>query len=193
MRGGCVTLDQDQEDVQRVLAGETQAFEGIVRRWQRPLVSLAWRFCHDRSRAEDWAQDAFVQVFRQLRTWRGEAAFSTWMFAAATNLYRSRMRRWIPPRVSLDDVRELSDPRSEFDGLEVEDTAAAVRRAVMFLPARYRDVVVLFYFHAMDVGAAARSLGIPEGTVKARLARGRELLRRKLERSLSARPLEQEA
>jgi RNA polymerase sigma-70 factor (ECF subfamily) len=188
-----VTPDQDQADVHRVLAGEPQAFEGIVQRWQRPLVNLAWRYCHDRGRAEEWAQDAFVQSFRQLSSWKGDAVFSTWLFAVASNLYRSRMRRWIPPSVSLDHARELSDPRSEFDGLEVGDTAAAVRRAVMFLPARYRDAVVLYYFHDMEIGAAAKSLGVPEGTVKARLARGRDLLRRKLERSLSARPLEQEA
>lgn len=188
-----MTPDEDRHDVERVLAGETQAFEGIVRRWQGPLVNLAWRFCHDRGRSEEWAQDAFILVFRRLRSWKGEGAFSTWMFAVATNLYRSRMRRWIPPHASLDDGLELPDPRSEGAGLEAADTAAAVRRAVTFLPPRYRDAVVLFYFHGMDVGAAARSLGVPEGTLKARLARGRNLLRRRLESSLSARPLALEA
>src|ERR1039458_9250139 len=57
--------DEDLADVARVLAGDVQAFEGIVRRWQGPLVNMAWRYCRDRGRAEDLAQEAF------LRAWRG--------------------------------------------------------------------------------------------------------------------------
>jgi RNA polymerase sigma-70 factor (ECF subfamily) len=62
----------------------------------------------------------------------------------------------------------------------------AVRRAVLALPSRYREALVLFYFHEMDVATAARSLELPEGTVKARLSRGREILRRKLPQRLAA-------
>jgi RNA polymerase sigma-70 factor (ECF subfamily) len=61
-----------------------------------------------------------------------------------------------------------------------EDRDRAVRRAVFSLPAKYREALTLFYFHGMDISAAARSLDLPEGTVKARLSRGRELLRNKL-------------
>jgi RNA polymerase sigma-70 factor (ECF subfamily) len=61
----------------------------------------------------------------------------------------------------------------------------AVRRAVGVLPAKYREALILFYFHDMDVASAARSLGLPEGTVKARLSRGREMLRSKLPQLLA--------
>ena len=54
-------LDPDRDDVARVLAGDTRAFEGIVRRWQGPLVNLAWRYCRDRGRAEEMAQEAFLR------------------------------------------------------------------------------------------------------------------------------------
>ena len=67
--------EQDALDVRRVLAGETAAFEAIVRRWQGPLVNLAYRFCRDRGRAEEMAQDAFLKIFNALPTWRGDAAF----------------------------------------------------------------------------------------------------------------------
>ena len=62
------------------------------------------------------------------------------------------------------------------------DRDRAVRRAVSALPPKYRDALILFYFHDMDVAAAAQSLGLPEGTLKARLSRGREFLRNKLDR-----------
>jgi RNA polymerase sigma-70 factor, ECF subfamily len=91
-----VSAEEDAADVARVLAGEVAAFEAIVRRWQKPLVNLAYRFCRDRSRAEDMAQEAFLRAYRSLSSWRKEAAFSTWLVALATNLYRSEITR-LPP------------------------------------------------------------------------------------------------
>ena len=78
-------------------------------------------------------------------------------------------------------------------GLEEEDRDGVVRRAVFSLPPKYREVLILFYFHEMDVTATARSLGLPEGTVKARLSRGREMLRSKLSNRLRADLLKKEA
>lgn len=170
----------DQADVEKVLAGDVSAYEGIVRRWQGPLINLAYRFCRDRGRAEEMAQEAFLRAYRALAQWRKDAVFSTWLFALATNLYRSELRR-IPARtVPLEDIAEPRDPRASDGGLEDDDRDRAVRRAVFALPAKYREALVLFYFHDMDLPAAARSLGLPEGTVKAHLFRGRELLRGKL-------------
>lgn len=177
-----MTASDDQTDVERVLAGDVSAFEGIVRRWQGPLINLAYRFCHDRGRAEEMAQEAFLRAYRALAQWRKDAVFSTWLFALATNLYRSELRR-IPARTSsvpLDEVAEPADSRPSDGGFEDRDRDLAVRRAVLALPPKYREALTLFYFHDMDVPTAARSLSLPEGTVKARLFRGREMLRSKL-------------
>jgi len=184
-----VSASDDQADVERVLAGNISAFEGIVQRWQTPLINLAYRFCRDRGRSEDMAQEAFLRAYRGLGQWRKDAVFSTWLFALATNLYRSELRR-IPARivsVSLEDIAEPPDPRASDRGLEDGDydRDLAVRRAVGALPAKYREALTLFYFHDMDVTTAARSLGLPEGTVKARLFRGREILRSKLPQLLA--------
>ena len=88
-----MSAGDDQRDVDRVLSGDVSAFEGVVRRWQGPLVNLAYRFCRDRGRAEEMAQEAFLRAYRGLGKWRREAAFSTWLFALATNLYRSELAR----------------------------------------------------------------------------------------------------
>jgi len=187
-----VSAAEDQADVERVLAGNATAFEGLVKRWQGPLVNLAYRFCRDHGRAEEMAQEAFLRAYRSLERWRREAVFSTWLFALATNLYCSELRR-IPVRtVSLDDVAEPKDDRAVDRGLEHEDRDRAVRLAVLALPAKYRETLILFYFHDMDVSSAARSLALPEGTVKARLSRGREILRGKLSRQWAAAPLRRE-
>ena len=174
---------EDEADVDRVLGGDASGFEGLVRRWQRPLINLAFRFCRDRGRAEEMAQEAFLRAYRSLGTWRKDAAFSTWLFAIATNAYCSELRR-IPPRpVALDDIPEPAHP----GGAVPEDAYRdrVVRRAVLALPAKYREALMLFYFHDMDITAAARSLSLPEGTIKARLSRGRAILLRKLSKLLA--------
>src|SRR4051812_37677610 len=87
-------IDADAVDVFRVLAGDVSAFEGIVRRWQGPLVNMAWRYCRDRGRAEELAQEAFLRAWRALATWRQESSFSTWLFALAANVHRNDLKRF---------------------------------------------------------------------------------------------------
>ena len=178
-----VNADADEAAVTRVLRGDVSAFADIVERWQGPLVNLAYRFVRDRGRAEEMAQEAFLRAFRGLSTWRRDAAFSTWLFAVATNVYRAEIRR-IPPMVPLDEIGEPAAREGLESAFEALDRRRIVRRMLHTLPPKYRDAMVLFYFHDADVTATSRSLGIPEGTVKARLARGRDMLRSKLSRVL---------
>ncbi|HWB32046.1 MAG TPA: sigma-70 family RNA polymerase sigma factor [Acidobacteriaceae bacterium] len=172
--------EADRRDVACVLAGDTAAFEGIVRRWQAPLIHLAYRFCRDRGRSEEMAQEAFLRAFCNLAGWRQQAAFSTWLFALATNLYCTQLRQLPPVTLPFDEVHEPVDPNALDAGFEERSRRAAVRKAVDSLPAKYREVLTLYYFHEMDVPAAAASLGLPEGTVKVRLFRARKLLHGKL-------------
>ena len=172
--------DEDAADVRRVLAGDVAAFDGIVRRWQGRLLNLAWRFCRDRAMAEDMAQDAFVRAFRSLRTYRGDAAFSTWLTAIALNTYRSAVRERPPAAFDLDTARLRGEGPDALMRLQSRDRNGTVRRLVLTLPALYREPMVLYYFEEMNLAETARVLGLPEGTLKARLHRGRELLRRRL-------------
>jgi RNA polymerase sigma-70 factor, ECF subfamily len=174
---------EDRAVVAAVLGGDTAAFAGIVGRWQGPLVNLAWRYCRDRGRAEEMAQEAFLRAFRNLAQWRGESAFSTWLFALAANVYRTELKRIPATMVPLEEIAEPPDERMAPGAVDDARRDEALRKAVLALPAKYRDAVLLFYFHEQDVPQAARSLGVPEGTVKARLFRGRELLRAKFART----------
>ncbi|MGA9069152.1 MAG: RNA polymerase sigma factor [Terracidiphilus sp.] len=173
---------EDLQDVTSVLAGDVRAFEGIVRRWQGPLVTMAWRYSHDRGRAEEMAQEAFLRAWRGLARWRGESSFSTWLFALAANVYRSELKRFPTERLPLEAAPEPSGPAAQFGELEEQRRNESVRRAVLALPLRYREPVILYYFHEMDLAAAAATMGLPEGTMKARLSRARVLLRQRFPR-----------
>jgi RNA polymerase sigma-70 factor (ECF subfamily) len=174
--------DPDRADVRRVLAGDVEAFSGIVDRWQRPLVNLAYRFCRNRPLAEEMAQEAFLRVFQGLDQWREDASFSTWMFAVALNSFRSATRRQTRRETPLEDAHQAIATGNLVDEIGTRGDEEMVRRMVRTLPARYREAVILFYFLDQNVSEAAHILGIPEGTLKARLHRGRELLRSRMAR-----------
>ena len=95
--------------------------------------------------------------------------------------------------LSLDEIAEPRDDRASDGVFEYGDQDRALRRAVVALPPKYRDVLILFYFHNMDVSSTARSLALPEGTVKARLSRGRDILRKKLSQRAGPLWIEEEA
>ena len=171
--------DPDLADVDRVLAGDITAFAGIVCRWQGPLVNMAWRYCRDRGRAEEMAQEAFVRAWRGLAAWRRESSFSTWLFALAANVFRNELKRFPAVDLPLEEIAEPASSADQHQAAETRNRDELVRRAVLALPSRYREPVILYYFHEMDTAAAARTMRLPEGTLKARLARGRELLRKR--------------
>ncbi|HUD74613.1 MAG TPA: sigma-70 family RNA polymerase sigma factor [Terracidiphilus sp.] len=173
------SAEEDLTAVEQVLAGDAEAFEGIVRRWQGPLINMAWRYCRDRGRAEEMAQEAFIRAWRGLGRWRRESSFSTWLFALAANVYRSELKRFPTETLPLESAPEPSGPASQQRELEEGRRQEALRRAVLALPLRYREPVILYYFHEMDLAAAAATMSLPEGTMKARLSRARALLRRR--------------
>ncbi|MFY9854859.1 MAG: sigma-70 family RNA polymerase sigma factor [Terracidiphilus sp.] len=173
------SAEEDQAAVEQVLAGDMKAFEGIVRRWQGPLINMAWRYCRDRSRAEEMAQEAFVRAWRGLSHWRRESSFSTWLFALAANVYRSELKRFPTETLPLASAPEPNSPASQHRELEEHRRQETIRHAVLALPLRYREPVILYYFHEMDLAAAAATMSLPEGTMKARLSRARALLRQR--------------
>jgi RNA polymerase sigma-70 factor (ECF subfamily) len=174
-----MSLDPDAEDVQAVLAGDVERFAGIVERWQERLVSLAFRFARDPARAEEMAQEAFLRCYRRLGEWRREARFGTWLYSVALNCYRSSLRRRPPRQEPLPSG--LGSDEGITAGLLVAERAETVRRELARLPALYREALALYYLEEQDLAATAAALGVPAGTLKARLHRGRELLRKRLE------------
>jgi RNA polymerase sigma-70 factor (ECF subfamily) len=140
---------------------------------------MAWRYCRDRGRAEEMAQEAFIRAWRGLSHWRRESSFSTWLFALAANVYRSELKRFPTETLPLDAAPEPGGAATQQRTLETQRQNEALRRAVLALPLRYREPVVLYYFQEMDLAAAAHTMGLPEGTMKARLSRARALLRQR--------------
>ena len=164
--------DRDKADAARAAAGDAEAFARLVARWQDRMLGLAWRFCRDRTMAEDMAQDAFVRAFRALPRTRSEAAFGTWLTAIALNTYRTALRDRPPvPVVPLLASHAPASAAEQIHDLERRQQAELVRAQVLRLPDRYRTAMVLL-FSEDDVAETAPILGLQEGTLKGRSCTG---------------------
>lgn len=183
--------DDDGVAAKCVLGGDIDAFESIVARWQGPLVNLAYRYCRNRGEAEELAQEAFMKIFKGLGKWRQDSRFSTWLYAVASNRYRSAMRRRRPIWADMETIEQIIPAGDRSQEVDAASQSEAVRRAVASLPAKYRDVTVLYYFQDQDLAETSRIMSLPSGTVKARLHRARKMLETKLATVLTTRPLQE--
>src|ERR1039457_2669250 len=121
--------DLDLADVACVLAADVAAFDGIVRRWQGPLINMAWRYSRDRGRAEEMAQEAFLRAWRGLSHWRRESNFSTWLFALAANVYRSELKRFPTETLPLYAAPEPAGMATQHSELAAQLSQAGARAA----------------------------------------------------------------
>ena len=172
---------QDQRVVRTVLAGDRDAFGDLVTRYQKLVASVAWRYGVRQEEIEDLVSEVFFKVYRNLRQYRPEHPFSTWLYRLAVNHVLDHGRRSRRNEFPAELPQQLADPGSgPAERLEDRERRSLVRSALDQLRPRYREVLFLVYIEGLRVEEAARTLGVPQGTIKSRLLRGREALRRVL-------------
>ena len=177
-------MGTDAHLISKHLQGDRQASQALVERYQDLVYSLAWRMLGDGEEARDAAQEVFLSALEALPRFRGESAFSTWLYRIAANtcITRSKLRR---QRRTREVPAEDWDPPDEHSPSSLELVEQGQRdhllhQAVAELPEPYRLVIVLHYFQELTGAQVAQVLKVPEGTVKARLFRAQRLLQRKL-------------
>lgn len=181
-------MPPDEELVPRARAGDTRAFDDLVRRYQRRIYALAYNMTSNREDADDIAQETFSKAYRSLKRFHGRSSFYTWLYAIASNLslnlLRKRKRR---PQASLDALDEegfTNDPAFADDGI-LADIPRRVRAreiqqklndCLLMLSEDHRAVVTMHDIEGVPHGDIARILGVSEGTVRSRLFYARRLL-----------------
>lgn len=169
-------MSADQVLIDRFLAGDRQAFDELMRRHEDRIFGLALRVLGDREDALEAVQETFLTVFRKVRQFSGRSAFSTWLYRVAMNtcydaLRKAKRRRTVP-------ANELTDPPdpSAQDALGAAEVRPDLVAALDRLPADFRSAVVLVDLEDRSLEDAAAILGVPIGTVKSRVFRGRRTL-----------------
>lgn len=169
---------RDEDLVRRYLSGDRAAFAALVERHERRVYNLALRMTGREEDARDAAQDAFLTVLRKLSSFRGEAAFTTWLHRVTVNacydLLRKRQRAPLLDRGD-DDLPRVEPPPVP-DHADLSDLSIDVQRALMQVPEDFRAVMILHDVHDLPQEEVARVVGVPVGTVKSRLHRGRVAL-----------------
>ncbi|WP_394838708.1 RNA polymerase sigma factor [Pendulispora rubella] len=184
-------LGSDEQVVARILGGEADLFEVIMRRNNTRLYRAARSILRSDDEAEDVMQDAYVRAYTHLGDFRGGAAFSTWLTRIAVHEALARLRRR-KKNVSIEDEFGTEDEimavehRSPEQRTHDRELRGALEEAIDALPVAFRTVFVLRSVEEMSIADTAATLGIPEDTVKTRLHRARRLLQESLVERLEA-------
>lgn len=180
--------DPDRQLVARWQSGDESAFEELVRIHERRVFGLLYRMMGTREEAEDVAQETFLSLHRHGRSFRSEARFSTFVYRVAANAAlnrrrslgrgRTRMRRLELRQAAGDDLP--SAPRCPEDATAGSEMAAQVQQALQQLAPAMRMPLVMYEMEGLSYSEIAESLDVAEGTVKSRIHRARQMLRREL-------------
>jgi RNA polymerase sigma-70 factor, ECF subfamily len=184
-----IVSSDEKQLIRECLAGRTEAFGELVIRYQDRLLNALAGILGSPEDARDVAQDAFVQAFQRLKTFRGQSAFYSWLFRIALNAAASQKRRTRRKTASIDAARDekRGDPVDRHPeavpshALEASERRIAVQAALARLPAEFRIPLVLKEIDGMKYQEIAAVLGCPVGTVRSRIHRARSELRQRLE------------
>ncbi len=154
--------------------GSQAAFRELLSRYRKPALALAYHMLGDAEDAEDAAQEAFVRVFQAIPRFRGQAAFSTWLYRIVTNTCLGRLRRR-REKISLERV---SEPRSADSPSHQVTNALMTRQVLSMMPPKLRTVLLLRVEGRLSYREIADALGLPMGTVRSRLSKARTAFRK---------------
>ena len=176
-------MTQEQKWVDAAREGDQEAFEELVRLYEKRVLALTRRMCRNPEDAAEAAQEAFFAAWQGLKSFRGDSSFSTWLYRLASNACVDLLRREGKRQaaVSLDDEdlnldlpASVPSPQEEAERRELREEIEAGLRA---LPPEYRAVLVLREMQQLRYDEISQVLGLDVGTVKSRISRGRKKLR----------------
>jgi RNA polymerase sigma-70 factor, ECF subfamily len=174
----------EAEAIDRAKRGDAEAFEGLYVLHKRRVYSLCLRMTGNTAEAEDLTQEAFLQLYRKIASFRGESAFSTWLHRLAVNVVLMRLRKKGLPQVSLEETLEPLQEDGPRKDIGTRDNVLAgsidrinLERAIELLPPGYRIVFVLHDIEGYEHNEIAEMLGCSIGNSKSQLHKARMKLR----------------
>lgn len=178
--------------IERCKAGDREAFDVLVRAYEKRVYNLAYRLSGSYDEANDISVDAFLRVFQAIHLFRGDAHFSTWLFRIVTNVYLDRRKRVrnkqhlsLEEYIELEEnsvARQVEDPApGPQEAVENQQKSQILQTAIDELPDYQRAMVILYHTEGLSYEEIAAVFSLPIGTVKSRLNRARLILKNKLE------------
>lgn len=190
--------DDDESTVKACKQGDRGAFDKLVAKYQRKIYNLSYRFVGDQEEANDLAQEIFVAAYQNIKKFRGDSKFSTWLFQIAANRGKNRfkylkLRGFFTNRGSSDPEEDGGSPAREIPDYETnpenmlagKQVQRIVQRVIDRLDPDHKEILILRDIEGLSYEEIGRILKLPEGTTKSRLHRARMEVKEKLKRVLS--------
>ena len=158
--------------------------ETLMIEYGNDVLRTAYMYVKDMHVAEDIFQEVFIKVNNKLDTFHGNSSIKTWIIRITINTCKDHLKSAWNRRVTVMEEYEESSLQveSDFTELEKQEESKVIQTVIMELPKKYKDIILCIYYHQLTIQEVSKSLGIPEGTVKSRLSRAKEKLRKELER-----------
>jgi len=178
-----------QKDEQQDLLENSPAYdiETLIRQYGNDVLRTAYMYVKDIHAAEDVFQEVFIKVNQKISTFEGNSSIKTWIIRITINTCKDYLKsawsRRVVPMMEYQEDAIISE--TDYEEVERQDTKELIKKTVLSLPAKYKDLVLCVYYNEMSLTDAAKALNIPEGTAKSRLSRAREKLKALLEGRLS--------
>lgn len=174
--------EEDISLVEQALDEDRAAQRELVKRYQGPIFAYIYRWMRNRSDSEDLTQDVFIKMFRALHTYSRKSSFRAWLYRIARNRVIDYLRRKRPSTVDIEEVEEFeaSDACTPEDLYNRTNAQERLDSAIASLDPLYREVLLLRHRDELTYEEIVNAVGVPLGTVKARLHRARALLRKRL-------------
>ncbi|WP_186989862.1 RNA polymerase sigma factor [Constantimarinum furrinae] len=175
-----MNANTDQHYIQKTLDGDTRAFSVLVARYQSYVFTTVLRMVKVREVAEEVAQDSFIKAFQSLKTYRGEAKFSTWLYSIAYRKALDALRKNKRERTSefIDEISEgnFEDIENALGYLEAKERTETIQQCIMALPEEEAAIITLYYFEEQSVREIAQITAYSEDNIKIKLYRSRKKL-----------------
>ncbi|MFN3305913.1 MAG: RNA polymerase sigma factor [Candidatus Kapaibacteriota bacterium] len=179
--------EEEFEIIQKILGGEINQYEILQKKYQKPLTLLISKMIRNAEDVQDIVQETFIKAYNNLRFFKREFSFNSWLFKIASNLCIDHLRKQRIKTISIEqpfpnsneDEKHFDFPDRDADidvKISIVERDKILHQAINLLPEHYRKIIQLRYFEELDYQEIAENLSLPLGTVKVRLFRARKAL-----------------
>ena len=174
-----VSEQTDEQLMHATARSDNHAFQELLRRYSQKVFSLAWRFCSDKTEAEDLTQEVFFKVWRNAQSWQPQAKLETWLYRILYNLFIDNRRRTKTQTEQINEKMQSHDDTPEQTLIKKRELME-IEQAFNSLPDRQKEALILCYYQGLKAKEAADILSVSQGALESLLFRARQTLKEKL-------------
>ncbi|MCT2534904.1 sigma-70 family RNA polymerase sigma factor [Aquibacillus koreensis] len=163
-----------------ILLRDEDVFDSLLEEYGESVKRLIFLYVRDKAITDDLTQEVFIKVFSHMNTFEHNSSYKTWIYRIAINQCKDYFRSWTYRKIIFNPFIEKTNDNTPEQILIREDEKSLLTQAILSLPIKYREIIILFYYNELKMKEISNILQVNESTVKTRISRARNLLKKKL-------------